>query len=306
MSIFKSLKEKIAKTRNSFIGKIAESLALRPKIDEELMQDLEEILLQADVGPDLSAVIIDELRDVIRVNNIKESVYIQEHLLKIISDKLIAEYTTDQSFYSTTTHSPHVILIIGVNGTGKTTSIGKVANQFKKNGKSVLLIAADTFRAAAIEQLTIWAERSDIPIFKKQSGADPSSVIFDGLTSAVAQNVDIVLIDTAGRQHNKENLMNELSKIGRTIQKVLPNAPHETMLVLDSTTGQNAISQAHFFNKVVPITGIILTKYDGTAKGGIVLAVKHQLNIPVKLIGVGESIEDLKEFNAKDFAEALF
>ena len=306
MSIFKSLKEKIAKTRNSFIGKIAESLALRPKIDEELMQDLEEILLSADVGPELSMCIIDELRDVIRVNNIKESVHVQEHLLKIISDKLVAEYGADQSFYSMTPNKPQVILIIGVNGTGKTTSIGKMTNQFKKNGKSVLLIAADTFRAAAIEQLTIWAERSDIPIYKKQSGADPSAVIYDGLTDAVTKHIDIVLIDTAGRQHNKENLMNELSKIGRTIKKVLPDAPHETMLVLDSTTGQNAISQALFFHKVIPITGIILTKYDGTAKGGIVLAVKHQLNIPVKLIGVGESIEDLREFNAKDFAEALF
>ena len=240
------------------------------------------------------------------MNNITESAQIQDHLLKTISDKLIAEYESDKSFYTNTPHYPQVVLIIGVNGTGKTTSIGKIANQYKKNGKSVLLIAADTFRAAAIEQLTIWAERSDIPIFKKESGVDPSAVIYDGLTAAVAKKIEIVLIDTAGRQHNKENLMNELGKIGRTIQKVLPDAPHETLLVLDSTTGQNAISQAHFFNKVIPITGIILTKYDGTAKGGIVLAVKHQLNIPVKLIGVGESIEDLREFNAKDFAEALF
>ena len=305
MSIFKTLKEKIAKTRNSFIGKIAETLAIRPKIDEELMEDLEELLLQADVGPELSMAIIDELRDVIRVNNISESIHITEHLLKVISDKLIAEYDSDQSFYSVKIHKPQVILIIGVNGTGKTTSIGKIANQFKKNGKSVLLIAADTFRAAAIEQLTIWAQRSDIPIFKKESGADPSAVIYDGLSSAVAKDVDIVLIDTAGRQHNKENLMNELSKIGRTVQKVIPDAPHEVLLVLDSTTGQNAIQQAQFFNKVIPITGIILTKYDGTAKGGIVLAVKHQLNIPVKLIGVGENIEDLQEFDAKEFANAL-
>lgn len=306
MSIFRTLREKIAKTRNSFIGKIAETLAIRPKIDDELMEDLEEILLQADVGPELSMLIIDQLRDIIRVNNIKESIQIQDILLKIISDKLIADYDSDKSFYALANHRPHIILIIGVNGTGKTTSIGKIANQFKKNGKSVLLVAADTFRAAAVEQLTIWAERSEIPIYKKESGADPSAVIYDGLTNAVSKSIDIVLIDTAGRQHNKENLMNELSKIGRTIQKVIPNAPHETLLVLDSTTGQNAISQAHFFNKVIPITGIILTKYDGTAKGGIVLAVKHQLNIPVKLIGVGESIEDLREFNSKDFAEALF
>jgi fused signal recognition particle receptor len=306
LSIIKSLKEKLAKSRSTFVGKIAETLSLRVKVDEDLMGDLEDILLQADVGPELSMQIIDELRDELRLNDIKEPAEVQKYLLNIISKKLISDYENQPSFFTTTPNQPQVILIIGVNGTGKTTSIGKVANQFKNLNKSVLLIAADTFRAAAIEQLTIWAERSNIPIFKKEHGVDPSSVIYDGLSHTKAKNIDIVLIDTAGRQHNKANLMSELSKIGRTIQKVIPTAPHETLLVLDSTTGQNAIAQAKFFNEVTPITGIILTKFDGTAKGGVVLAVKNQLNIPVKLIGVGEGIEDLREFNAGEFVTALF
>jgi fused signal recognition particle receptor len=307
MNIFRVLREKIAKTRSSFIGKIAESLSLRPKVDEELMEDLEEILLSADVGPELSIQIIDELRDVIRINNVQNSADIQGYLLDIISKKLISDYATETSFFdSFTGEKPQIILIIGVNGTGKTTSIGKIAKRFHENGQKVLLIAADTFRAAAIEQLTIWSERSCIPIFKKESGADPSGVIYDGLVAAKSQNIDIVLIDTAGRQHNKTNLMNELDKIGRTIKKVIPDAPHETLLVIDSTTGQNAISQATFFDKVVPLTGIILTKFDGTAKGGVVITVKNQLNIPIKLIGIGEAIDDLREFNATEFAEALF
>ena len=306
LTLVKSLREKLAKSRNSIVGKLAETFSLRPRIDEDLMDDLEDILLQADVGPELSMKIIDELRDEIRVNNIKDSAIVQETILNIISKKLISDYESQKSFFENIEHNPQVMLIIGVNGTGKTTSIGKIANLFKQKGKSVLLIAADTFRAAAIEQLTIWAERSGIPIFKKASGDDPSSVIFDGLTYANANNIDIVLIDTAGRQHNKANLMSELGKIGRTIKKVFPEAPHETLLVLDSTTGQNALSQAQFFNEVAPLTGIILTKFDGTAKGGIVLAVKHQLNVPVKLIGIGESIEDLREFDAKEFAEAMF
>jgi fused signal recognition particle receptor len=307
MNIFRVLREKIAKTRNTFIGKIAETLSLRPKVDEELMEDLEEILLSADIGPDLSMQIIDELRDEIRINNIRDSSEVQGYLLEIIRKQLISDYATEASFFNSfIDEKPQVILIIGVNGTGKTTSIGKIAKRFHENGLKVLLIAADTFRAAAIEQLTIWSERSGIPIFKKESGADPSGVIYDGLVAAKNQNIDIVLIDTAGRQHNKTNLMNELDKIGRTIQKVIPAAPHETLLVIDSTTGQNAISQATFFHKVVPLTGIILTKFDGTAKGGVVITVKNQLNIPIKLIGIGEAIDDLREFNATEFAEALF
>ena len=308
-SILKNIKEKLAKTRNSFIGKIAETLSLRTKIDEDLMTDLEEILLLADIGPELSIQIIDKLRDEIRLNNITEPPKVQEFLLKIISQQLIYDYEDHNSFFDINTKdlsNPKVILVIGVNGTGKTTSISKIAKIFKDKGKNVLLIAADTFRAAAIEQLSIWAERAKIPIFCKEAGTDPSSVIYEGLNHAKSKKIDIVLIDTAGRQHNKANLMNELSKIGKTIKKVIPEAPDETLLVLDATTGQNAISQAHFFNQVTPISGIMLTKLDGTAKGGIVIAVKNQLNIPVKLVGMGETIEDLKEFNAKEFAEALF
>jgi fused signal recognition particle receptor len=306
MSIFSSIKDKIRTTRNSFVGKIAEVLNIRTKIDEDLMTELEEVLLQADVGPELSIKIVDELRDKVHLKNITDTSQIKDILLEIISNTLISDYITEKSFFDCEFKKPTVMLIIGVNGAGKTTSIGKIAKQFKDKGKNVMLIAADTFRAAAVEQLTIWANRSNIPIFIKEQGSDPSSVIYDGLVSAKSKQIDVVLIDTAGRQHNKANLMAELEKIGRTIKKVIPDAPHESLIVLDSTTGQNAIQQAVFFNNVIPLTGIILTKFDGTAKGGVVIAVKNQLNIPVKLIGIGEQIEDLKEFNANEFAEALF
>jgi len=307
-SILKSLKEKLTTTRSSFVGRIAEVFALRAKIDEEMMEDLEDILLQADVGPNLSIEIINDLRNAIKLNNIKEPTSVQESLLKIIQNKLVSDYIEQESFFEDdiVPIKPKVILIVGVNGTGKTTSIGKIASQFVKQGKTILLIAGDTFRAAAIEQLTIWAERSNTSIYKKESGSDPSSVIYEGLNQAITKSIDIVLIDTAGRQHNKANLMEELKKIGKTIAKVIPNAPHETLLVLDSTTGQNAISQAQYFNEVTPISGIMLTKFDGTAKGGIVIAVKNQLNIPVKLIGMGETIDDIKAFNAVEFSQALF
>jgi fused signal recognition particle receptor len=306
VSFFKTLKEKVLTTRNSFIGKIAEVLSIRTKIDEDLMAELEDVLLQADVGPAQAFQIIDELRDKIRLNSVVEVNKVQDLLLTIISDNLISDYEVEKSFYDIELHNPTIMLIIGVNGAGKTTSIGKIANQFKQKGKSVMLIAADTFRAAAIEQLTIWANKADIDIFIKETGSDPSSVIYEGLNFAKSKQIDIVLIDTAGRQHNKENLMCELEKIFKTIKKIFPEAPHECLLVLDATTGQNAISQAHFFHKIAPSSGIILTKFDGTAKGGIVVAVKKQLNIPVKLIGVGEKIEDLQEFNAKEFAKAFF
>jgi len=303
--MFQSLKEKIARSRNSFIGRIAEALSIIPKVDEHLMDELESILLSADVGPALSSVLIDELRETVKLRNITDSSEVMELICEIITGKLLSDYKGQKSFFENITASPHVILVIGVNGTGKTTSIGKIGSTFRKQGKSVLLIAADTFRAAAIEQLTIWSQRAGIDIFTKTSGTDPSSVIYDGLTNAKSKNYDIVLIDTAGRQHNKENLMNELEKIGRTVKKVIPDAPQETLLVLDSTTGQNAINQAMFFNKVIPVTGIVLTKFDGTSKGGVALAVKNQLGIPIKLIGVGETIEDLREFEAEEFAKAM-
>lgn len=306
LNLFKSLKEKLAKTRSGFVGKIADALSLRTKVDEELMDDLEEILIQADVGPELSIEIIDKLRVAIRLNNITEPAEVQRALEDILKEILLEDYHDAEQPFDFDAHHPSIVLIVGVNGTGKTTTIGKFANKLKKEGKKVLLIAADTFRAAAIEQLTIWAERSSIPIFKTQHGADPSSVVFDGLTHASKENIDVVLIDTAGRQHNKANLMNELAKINRTIQKIYPDAPHETLLVIDATTGQNAVSQAKFFNEVTKLSGLVLSKLDGTAKGGIVISIKRQLNIPVKLIGVGESIEDLQDFNANEFANALF
>jgi len=306
LSLFKSLKEKLAKTRNSFVGKIAEALSLRTKVDEELMEDLEEILIQADVGAELSMEIIDKLRDELRLNNVTAAADVQQYIEKIIHDIMMEDYENFDKPFHFEQHKPSILLIVGVNGTGKTTTIGKLANRLKNEGRKVLLIAADTFRAAAIEQLTIWAERSSIPIFKTQHGADPSAVVYDGLNYAKKNDIDIVLIDTAGRQHNKVNLMNELTKIHRTIQKIYPEAPHETLLVVDATTGQNAISQAKFFNEATKLTGLVLSKLDGTAKGGIVISIKRQLNIPVKLVGVGEAIEDLRDFNPQEFSNALF
>ncbi len=308
LKLFKSLKEKLAKTRNSFVGKIAEVLKLRTKVDEELMEDLEEILIQGDVGPELSCDIIDRLRERVRINSITDPSLVQTALEEIIHEIMKEDYTESDSGdkFDFKAHKPMIMLIIGVNGTGKTTTIGKLANRLKKEGKKVLLIAADTFRAAAVEQLSIWADRSSIPIFKLQDGADPSAVVFDGLTHSKKSDVDVILIDTAGRQHNKTHLMNELGKINRTIQKIFPDGPHETLLIVDATTGQNAISQAKFFNEVTKLSGIVLTKLDGTAKGGIVLGIKRQLNIPVKLIGVGENIEDLEDFKPQEFASAIF
>lgn len=306
LSFVKSLKEKIAKTKNSFIGKIAETLSIRGKVDEELLEELEEVLLQADLGGELAMNIIDQLRDEIRVRKITDTTEVQSTLQKIISDILIKDYENIEPGIQTSSAKPYVVLVIGVNGNGKTTTIGKLAKKLKDEGKSVLLVAADTFRAAAIEQLTIWAERANVPLIKQLSGADPSSVVYDGVAAAVNKNVDVVLIDTAGRQHTKVNLMNELSKINRTIQKIIPEGAHETLLIIDSTTGQNGISQAKLFNEVTKLTGLVLTKFDGTAKGGIAISIKHQLNIPVKYIGIGEGIDDLRVFDAEEFVTALF
>ena len=288
------LRIKLAKTKNNFIGKIAELLKLRGKVDETLMDELEEILLQSDVGVETSCEIIEKLKEQIRIENIKKVNEVKEILEKIIRDLLLNEYSSESDHLKISDKKPYVILFAGVNGVGKTTTIGKLAKRFKNEGKSVVLIAADTFRAAAIEQLAIWADRANAHIIKQQQGSDPSSVVFDGLKFAVNKKIDIVLIDTAGRQHTKVNLMNELSKVVRTIKKIVPEAPHEILLVVDATTGQNAITQAKIFNQATNLTGLILTKLDGTAKGGIVIGIKHQLNIPVKLIGVGESQEDLR------------
>ncbi len=300
----KNLKKKLAKTKNNFIGKIAEAINLRGKVDEELMEQLEEILIQSDIGVDQSIDIIDKLREEIRFHKITETEVVRESLEKIMADMLIEDYADTEVF--NINKSPFIILFIGVNGVGKTTTIGKLAKRFKNEGKSVLMIAADTFRAAAIEQLVIWSERANVDIMKQQHGSDPSSVVFDGLNMAKKRGYDVVLIDTAGRQHNRANLMNELGKIDRTIKKIFPDGADETLLVVDATTGQNAITQAKTFNETIKLSGLVLTKLDGTSKGGIIFGIKHKLGIPVKLIGVGEQVEDLQDFNVTEFTKAIF
>jgi len=302
----KKLKDKLATTKNNFIGKIAEAVNLRGVVDEELLEQLEEILLQGDTGVEMTTKIIDQLRDEIRINKIKDTEVVQEIIKNIMTEELMSGYEENEEVFVMTDKKPYIILFIGVNGVGKTTTIGKLAKRFYDDGKSVLMVAGDTFRAAAVEQLAIWSDRAKVDIIKQAQGADPSAVVFDGIKSAIAKNKDVVMIDTAGRQHNRANLMKELEKIYRTIQKVSPEGPHEVFLVLDSTTGQNAVNQAQTFNGIVPLTGLVLTKLDGTAKGGIILNIKKVLNIPVKLIGVGEGIDDLQDFDAKEFVRAMF
>ncbi len=300
------LSTKLAKTKSSFLGKISELIKLRGKVDDDLILELEEILIQADIGVQTSVEIIEILKDQIKTEKIEDTEKVKHKLEEIIRHLLMQDYDGKKAQFQITTNEPFVILFTGVNGVGKTTSIAKLARRFIKQNKKVLLIAADTFRAAAMEQLSEWAKRTGAEIVKQQQGADPSSVVYDGLTKAKNKNFDVVLIDTAGRQHTKINLMNELSKIHRTIRKVIPDAPHENLLVIDATTGQNAISQAEIFNRSTDLSGLILTKLDGTAKGGIVIGIKHQLGIPVKLIGVGESFDDLRDFDINEFVEAIF
>ena len=304
--VSRTLKQKLAKTKSSFLGKLSEVIKLRGKVDEELMESLEEMLLQSDVGVQTSCDIIEKLREEIRLNQITDPGDVQKTLEEIIRELLLKDYSTESNHLQLSNEKPFIILFAGVNGVGKTTTIGKLAKRFTDQDKSVLLIAADTFRAAAIEQLSIWADRAGASIMKQQRGADPSSVVYDGIISAVNKKIDIVMIDTAGRQHTKVNLMNELSKIVRTIKKIVPDGPHETLLVVDATTGQNAISQAEIFDKATNLSGLVLAKLDGTAKGGIVIGIKHQLNIPVKLIGVGESLADLRDFDVNEFVNAIF
>jgi len=301
-----SLKTKLAKTKNGLLGKMAEIVNLRGKVDDELMNDLEEMLLQADIGVQTSGEIIDSLKDEIKLHKITKANEIQKHLEEIIRKLLLKDYGRETDHLQYKNAKPFVVLFTGVNGVGKTTTIAKLAKRFTEKGKSVLMVAGDTFRAAAIDQLAIWAERTGADIMRQKEGSDPSSVVYDGMMKAVNKKYDVVLIDTAGRQHTKVNLMNELSKIKRTIKKIVPDAPHETLLVVDATTGQNAITQAELFNKATELSGLVLTKLDGTAKGGIVIGIKHQLDIPVKLIGVGESYNDLRDFDINEFVEAIF
>lgn len=300
MGLFKKIKEGLKKTRDSVVSQIDSMLKSFTKIDEELFEELTELLVMGDVGIQTAEQITDELRVKVKKEGIKDPKEITLLLQEVVADMLRG----NEELKITT--KPSIILVIGVNGVGKTTTIGKLANNLKKQGKSVLLAAADTFRAAAIEQLEIWADRSGCDIVKQNEGSDPAAVIYDAISAAKARNTDVIICDTAGRLHNKKHLMDELAKIGRVIDRELPDADKEYLLVLDATTGQNAVNQAEQFSKATGITGIVLTKLDGTAKGGVVLAIKNGLGIPVKYIGVGEQIDDLQEFVPEDFAKALF
>lgn len=301
VSLFNRLKQGLTKAKQGITDKIDTVLKSYKKVDEELLEDLEEVLITADVGVNTTMEIIEKLRDVIKSKGITDPQDVRGELQIIVEEIL----TSDNSKLDVE-HSPTIILMVGVNGVGKTTTIGKLANRYKSEGKKVLLAAGDTFRAAAIEQLEVWANRSNVDIIKHQEGADPGAVIFDAIKAAKARNVDLLICDTAGRLHNKANLMNELGKVFKIVDREFPEAKREVLLVVDATTGQNAVSQAKTFKEVADITGIVLTKLDGTAKGGVVLAVKSEVDVPVKLIGVGESVEDLQDFDAKAFSDALF
>ncbi len=300
MGLFSKIKEGLKKTRKSVMGQIDSMLRSYTKIDEALFEDLEELLVMGDVGVATAERICEELRLCVKQNSVTNPALINSYLQDIIAKMLEGG---EELHIST---QPSIILVIGVNGVGKTTTIGKLAKQLSDQGKRVILAAADTFRAAAIDQLDIWAQRSGCEIVKQNEGSDPAAVIFDAIAAAKARNADVIICDTAGRLHNKKHLMDELAKINRVIDRELPDADKEKLLVLDATTGQNAVNQAEQFREATGITGIVLTKLDGTAKGGVVLAIKEGLGIPVKYIGVGEKIDDLQPFDAQDFARALF
>jgi fused signal recognition particle receptor len=316
MSLFKkifssekkeSLDKGLEKSKTSFFNKLSKAVVGKSRVDEEVLDELEEILVTSDVGVETTLKVISRIED--RVSRDK---YVgTEELNRILREEiagLLAETHTGNAseFEIPDTGEPYVIMVVGVNGVGKTTTIGKMAYQFRKQGKKVVLGAADTFRAAAIDQLQIWADRVGVPLIKQKMGSDPASVAYDSLSAAVSQEADVVLIDTAGRLHNKVNLMNELAKIKRVMQKVLPNAPHEVLLVLDGSTGQNAFEQARQFTKATEVTSLAVTKLDGTAKGGVVIGISDQFRIPVKYIGVGEGIEDLQVFNKFEFVDSFF
>ncbi|WCF10231.1 signal recognition particle-docking protein FtsY [Paenibacillus thiaminolyticus] len=318
MSFFKKLKESIAsktesvttkfkegleKTRKGLVEKVSDLITRRKKIDEAFYEELEEILIGADVGVTTVMNLIDDLRVEVRQRKIEDAAELQP----VLSEKLIGLLRGDES--NKLTMNPNgmtVILFVGVNGVGKTTTIGKLAYRFKQEGKSVLLAAGDTFRAGAIEQLEVWGQRVGVDVIKQQAGSDPAAVMYDAVQAAKQRNVDVLLCDTAGRLQNKTNLMEELNKIFRVIRREIPDAPHEVLMVLDATTGQNALSQAKLFGEKSGVTGLVLTKLDGTAKGGIVIAIRQELSLPVKLVGLGEKMEDLEEFDSEQFVHALF
>jgi fused signal recognition particle receptor len=301
------LEEGLANTKKSFLSKLGTALVGKTKVDEEVLDELEDVLIQSDVGVATTLKIIDALETRIA----KDKYLGNEDLMRMMQEEIMAllvatdteETTLEQELSS---HKPYVVMVVGVNGVGKTTTVGKLAHQFKANGKKVMLGAADTFRAGAIDQLQIWADRVDVPLVRQEMGSDPASVAFDTLQSAKAQGCDVVFIDTAGRLHNKINLMNELSKVKRVMDKVVPEAPHEVLLVLDGSTGQNAFEQAKQFTAATEVTSLAITKLDGTAKGGVLLGISDQFQIPVKYIGVGEGIEDLQLFDKRNFIQTLF
>ncbi len=299
-NFFEKLKTGLQKTKREFTDKIDSMLNGYMTIDEELYEELEEILITSDIGVETTLDIINRLKQRVKEKRINTPTDIYPCLEEVLIECMRAKDVND------TEATPQIILVIGVNGVGKTTSIGKMANMYKAQGKKVLLAAADTFRAAAIDQLQIWGKRAGVDVISHQEGADPAAVVFDAIQAAKARKVDVLICDTAGRLHNKKNLMEELGKINRVVDREFSEAKRETLLVLDATTGQNAISQAKQFMEVCPLTGIILTKLDGTAKGGVAISIKNTLNIPVKYIGVGEAIEDFQEFDAEGFVKALF
>ena len=305
ISIGEKFKQGLAKTRNSFSSRVNDLVARYRKVDEDFFEELEEILIQADVGFDTVMELIDELKMEVKRRNISDSSEVQA----VISEKLVEIYQSgkdDTSELNIQNDGLTVILFVGVNGVGKTTTIGKLAHKFKSEGKSVVLAAGDTFRAGAIEQLEVWGERVGVDVIKQSEGSDPAAVMFDAIQAAKARNVDILICDTAGRLQNKVNLMKELEKVKRVIEREVPGAPHEVLLVLDATTGQNALIQAKTFKEATNVSGIVLTKLDGTAKGGIVIAIRNELHIPVKFVGLGEQMDDLQAFDAEKYVYGLF
>ena len=302
-----SLDEGLQKTKDNFFSKVTKAIAGKSTVDEEVLDNLEEALITADVGLDTTVQIIERIEQRVAKDKYINTSELNKILQAEIEATLVdATSTNTYDFHSDLPTKPYVILVVGVNGVGKTTTIGKLAYSFKKAGKQVLLGAADTFRAAAVDQLTIWSERTGVPIVKQAMGSDPAAVAFDTVQSAISRDSDVVLIDTAGRLHNKAYLMDELSKIKRSVQKVIPGAPHEVLLVLDGSTGQNALEQARQFTAATDVTALAITKLDGTAKGGVVLAIANQFKIPVKFIGVGEKMEDLLVFDKHEFVDSLF
>ena len=302
MGFFDRLKKGLAKTRETFTNKIEKLIIGYADIDDDLLDELEETLIMSDVGVKTTERLMADVRKGIK----KKDINTPEDLKPFLAEKISEILSTGSDETRIASAGPTVLLVIGVNGVGKTTTIGKLAAYYKEQGKSVMLAAADTFRAAAIDQLQIWGDCTDVPVIRHEEGSDPAAVAFDAVKAARARSIDVLIIDTAGRLHTKSNLMEELKKINRVIQREIAEAPHETLLVLDATTGQNAISQADLFQKAAAITGIVLTKLDGTAKGGVIIGLKSELSMPVKWIGVGEGVDDLRPFIAKDFARALF